>query len=218
MSESRFERAAFRWCVALLAATIVALLYAVYRSSGEAGLWELGAAAASSFFLIGKFVIFWGIRDASLSIPVLALLVFLMDMVFAFALASGLASLERAPVLGGWLRRARARAIELLQRYPGFERLAFFGVVAFVLLPVAGTGAITGSFVARLLGLSRLAGIGAIALASAWTALSFALLAHFLGDKAKVLLESPVLAGGVLVALIIGGSIAYLRILKRLKA
>ena len=47
--------------------------------------------------------------------------------------------------------------------------------------------------------------------------LSFALLAHFLGEEAKVLLESPVLAGGVLVALIAGGSIAYLRILKRLK-
>ncbi len=216
--ESPLERTVFRWCVVALVAAVVLGLVQVYSSSGTSGLLQLGNAALLSFLFLGKFVMFAGLQEGGLSVWILAWMIFLMDMCCAFALASGLAGLERAPVLGGWLHRARSRALAVLDEYPGLRRMAFFGVIAFVLIPLAGTGAVTGSFVARILGLSRLSGVLAIALASGWSTLVFALLAHFLGQQAELLLKSPVLAGIMLILLVFVCWKVYSSFLKRLKA
>ena len=215
--ESPLQRAAFRWCCVALAAGVAVFLARVYVVWGPAGLSQLGSAVLLSFFVVGKFVIFAGLGENVLPVWTLALLTFLVDLCCAFAMAAGLAGLEKSPVLGAWLRRARYRALEVLQEYPGLRRMAFFGVVAFVLIPLAGTGAITGSFVARLLGLSRLSGVAAIAVASGWSALAFALMAHFLGAQAQAILKSPVLAGASLVLFVLVAWILYSRFLKRLK-
>ncbi|MEW6070962.1 MAG: small multi-drug export protein [Planctomycetota bacterium] len=217
--ESPLERAAFRWsAVAATGGTLLALLL-VWRGAGVAGLAHLGSAAATSILLFGKFVIFLGLHeDYPLSPAVLALLVWMIDVLIAFALASGLERLERAPLLGRWLRRARLRALAVLREYPGLERMAFFGVACFVMLPLAGTGAISGSFAARLVGLRRIPGVLAIVLGSAGTAASFLLLALFLGEQAEELARSPVLIGGTLVGLVVAGWIAWRRITRRLRA
>ena len=120
-------------------------------------------------------------------------------------------------MIGGLLRNGRARAKQVLADYPGLRRLAFFGVVAFVLLPIAGTGAITGSIVARLLGLSRLAGIGAIAVASVWAAVGFALLATLLGEQAETLVKNPLLVGGLIALACALGWALYKRFLQELR-
>jgi len=215
--ESSFERALFRWCCVALAAGVVVFVVRVDVVWGAVGLSQLGSAALLSFFAIGKFVIFWGLGEGVLPVWPLALLTFLVDLCCAFAMAAGLAGLEKTPVLGGWLVRSRNRAVEVLQEYPGLRRMAFFGVVAFVLIPIAGTGAITGSFVARILGLTRLSGVAAIAVASGWTALVFALMAHFLGAQAKVILQSPVLAGVSILVFVLVAWLLYSRFLKHLK-
>jgi hypothetical protein len=132
-------------------------------------------------------------------------------------MASGLDGLEKAPVVGPSLLRARARANDVLRRYPGLKRMAFLGVVAYFLLPVTGTGAVTGSFVARVMGLPRVPGVVAITIASAWSTTCFALLAHFLGERGEVLLRSPVLAGTGLVLLLVLGWVAWLRIAQHLR-
>ena len=215
--ETSFERALFRWCVAALAAGVAVFVARVYVVWGPAGLSQLGSAVLLSFFVVGKFVIFTGLAEGVLPVWTLALLTFLVDLCCAFAMAAGLAGLEKTPVLGGWLLRARKRALEVLQEYPGLRRMAFFGVVAFVLIPLAGTGAITGSFVARILGLSRLSGVAAIAVASGWSALAFALMAHFLGAQAQVILKSPVLASASVLLFVGVAWVLYSRFLKRLK-
>jgi len=215
--EPNLETRALRWGNLALAAAVAAYLAYVYASSGAAGLAEIATTAGLSIAVFGKLVIFWGLRAGSPPIWSLALLTFLIDLVFAFALASGLVGLERAPLVGGWLRKGRARAREVLQEYPGLRRWAFFGVVAFVLLPIAGTGAITGTIVARLLGLSRFSGIGAVALASAWTAGVFALLATFVGAEAESLLKNPVLVVATLVVAAAVAWFAYRRVLRELQ-
>jgi uncharacterized membrane protein len=180
-----------------LAACVVGYLGYVFASSGTAGMAELAGVAGFSFAVAGKLVIFYGLRNGAIPVWSLAVMTFLIDLVLASALASGLRGLERAPLVGGWLHNSRSRAKEVLLEYPGLRRMAFFGVVAFVLLPIAGTGAITGSIVARLMGLSRLSGIGAIALASGWSALCFALLATFLGEQGETLIKNPLIVTGV---------------------
>jgi len=184
----REERVLF-WGNLALATCVVSYLGYVFASSGTAGLAELATAAGVSFAVAGKLVIFWGLKAGAMPVWSLAVMTLLIDLVLASALMSGLRGLEHAPLVGGWLHNSRTRAKEVLTEYPGLRRMAFFGVVAFVLLPIAGTGAITGSIVARLLGLPRLSGIGAIALASGWAALSFSLLAYFLGEQSETLIK-----------------------------
>lgn len=215
--ETRFERSAYRWCGIAVSVGVVVALSEVYSVSGAAGLRELGQLALVSLLLLGKFVIFSGLREGTPSPWVLAIMVWLIDLMFAFVLLSGLESLERAPMLGAWLRRMRGKAIGVLTEYPGLERMAFFGVLLFVMLPLAATGAVTGSFAARIVGLQRVSGLLAIALGSAGTAVSFALLAEFLGERAEDLARSPVLVGGSIVVLLVIGRAAYRRILGRLK-
>jgi len=178
------------WGNLVLAASAACFLAYVFASSGTAGLAEMATTGGLSFIFFGKLVIFWGLKEGSMPVWSLAVMTFLIDMVLASALATGLRGLEHAPLIGGWLHNSRARAKEVLLEYPGLRRMAFFGVVSFVLLPLAGTGAITGSIVARLIGLPRLSGILAIALASGWSALAFALLAYFLGEQGQKLVEN----------------------------
>lgn len=215
--ESSSETVALRWSSLALALACAAYVAYVYVTSGAAGMAEVATAAGFSIVAVGKLVIFWGLRAGAPPIWSLALMTFLVDLVFAFSLASGLRGLERAPLLGRWLRNGRARAKELLVEYPGLRRLAFFGVVAFVLLPIAGTGSITGSIVARLLGLSRFAGIGAVALASGWSAFAFALLAIFMGEQAETLLKNPLLVAGVIGLIGALGWTIYRRFMQELK-
>jgi uncharacterized membrane protein len=216
--ETLLERAVFRWCGLAVTAGAGAGLWYVWRVAGLGGLGELGSAALTSLLFLGKFVIFLGLRSGSLLSPwTMALMVWVIDVLLAFALASGLENLERAPLLGRWLRRARQRAILILAEYPGLERMAFLGVMAFVLLPLAATGAISGSFAARIVGLRRIPGILAITLGSAATAFGFALLASFLGERAEELAGSPVLIGGILLTLAILGRAAWVRVTNKLK-
>lgn len=215
--DNRFEERVLFWGNLALAAAVVLYLVYVFSSSGTVGMAELATAAGVSFAVLGKLVIFWGLKAGAIPVWSLALMTFLIDLVLASALSSGLRGLERAPLIGGWLHNSRTRAKQVLLEYPGLRRMAFFGVVAFVLLPIAGTGAITGSIVARLLGLSRLAGIGAIALASGWAALCFTLLAYFLGEQGETLIKNPLIVAGVMGLLGAVGVTLYRRFIAELR-
>jgi hypothetical protein len=181
--ETSFERRAYGWS-AVAAPVLAAAFCAWLQLDGrESGPLALLTHAGLSLFVVGKFIVFAGLKQGAFSSWQLAAMVFLMDLFFAFLLASGIQVLERAPWLGRGLRKARARALEVLAEYPGLERRAVLGVALFVFLPLAGTGAITGSFLARIFGLSRADGVAA--LGSALTALIFALLAQFVGARPR---------------------------------
>lgn len=216
--ETPLERRAFHLALAGAVALFAAFFAWVHYDQNEAGLVAIVTHAGISLAIVGKFIVFVGLEPGSPSYWQLAALVFLMDLFFAFLLAGSIQALERLPFLGRGLRRARTRALEVLERYPGLKRRAFYGVSLFVFLPLAGTGAITGSFLARIFGLSRVAGVGAIALASGVSALGFALLAHFLGLQAKNLLENKALVGVSTLVLLFVGWRFYLAFLERLKS
>ena len=79
------------------------------------------------------------------------------------------------------------------------------------------TGASLGTVSARIhQGLSRIAGVVGIAIGSAGTALSFALLARFVGERAAEWAKSPFLIGLSVLALIVVGNVALRRIKRRL--
>lgn len=216
--ESVLERRAFAWSALTSLALFAGFFTWVHLDGNESGLLAIVTHAGLSLAFVGKFIVFAGLKEGAPSPWQLASMVFLMDLFFALLLASGIQFLERAPFLGKGLRRARERALEILAQYPGLARRAFYGVALFVFLPLAGTGAITGSFLARIFGLARASGLAAIALGSAVTALIFASLAHFVGAQAEGFLRNPVLAGVCTLVLLFAGWRAYLNVLGKLRA
>lgn len=215
--KTRLRQMLFPWTCLGILVLVAGFLAQIYQSSGWEGLRRLGYMALSSLALLGKFVIFSGLHADTPSIWVLAEMVFLLDLLWALVLLNGLGSLERAPVLGSWLRKMRRRALRMIQEYPGLQRMAFIGVFTFVMLPIAATGAITGALAARLLGLSRMAGLVAIAGGSACTAIAFALLAKFVGERAEDIMRSPVLVGTILLLAFLAGRSAYGRVIGELR-
>ena len=216
--ETRAERLVYGWCFVAVYAGALIGLGLLWRDGGSGAVAELGGLALTSLLVFGKFIVFAHLHgDTSLGPWILALMVWLIDLLIAFALCSGLEQFEELRVIGGWLRRARARAVAVLREYPRLERMAFFGVVTFVLLPLAATGAVSGAFAARLLGLSRLGGVTAIALGSAGTAATFALLATWLGERGEDLLHSPVLSAFMLGAMGLFALLAYRRVKRILR-
>src|SRR5262245_2675371 len=93
---NREERALF-WVNLALAGCVLAYLGYVFATSGTAGLAELATTGGLSFALFGKLVIFWGLKEGSMPVWSLAVMTFLIDLVLASVLASGLRGLEHLP-------------------------------------------------------------------------------------------------------------------------
>ncbi|MCC6406203.1 MAG: small multi-drug export protein [Planctomycetes bacterium] len=194
------EQRTFVWTaitVLIAFATFMAIETAL---KGSGGLGTLGVMAVS-FQVAGKFLIFSGLHpDVPFRPFEIATFSLLFDLLIAVVLATGIERLTRLPVVGPMLANARAKSHEILIRYPGLKRTAFWGVALFVFLPLPASGAISGTFATALLGLPRMQGILAIGLGSAGVCYLFATLAIVLGEEGKAMLQNPwLLAAGVAV-------------------
>ena len=121
-------------------------------------LGKAAAAAGSSFFLLGKFVVLSGAMPESsfdLTALELAALVVFMDVLCAWFLAYNLHWVYRIRRLG--IGPGIQRLVDYCQYWlhhrPWMRRWAFTGVMLFVLFPLTGTGAPGGSILGRLVGL-----------------------------------------------------------------
>ncbi|MCY2961944.1 MAG: small multi-drug export protein [Planctomycetota bacterium] len=142
--------------------------------------------------LPGKYVIFSGVASASPLGPwPLCVLAIATDLAVAATLAIGLGPLGRVPWVGPTLRKGHDSAEEVLAQYPRLRRMAFWGVVLFVYLPLPASGSIGGTFVGQLLGLRRGQGLWAVVLGGALVSVTFAALAAALGSQAEAMLKNP---------------------------
>lgn len=123
-------------------------------------------AAVITFFGLGRFVILFGDKGAetieqavtrfSFMTPwELFLMVTFMDLVTAMLVAFHIGALFRVPLLGNRVAALVEDARFVLAKMPWMERLAFTGLTIFIAFPLASTGAIGGSILGTLLGLSR---------------------------------------------------------------
>ncbi|MFT6715031.1 MAG: putative membrane protein [Planctomycetota bacterium] len=206
--ESSLERTLYR-VAALGVMTVTGLLLSMIFK--DSLLWsETMESAGASVAIAGKYIVFKGLGTASTLGPYgLALMVLLIDMNICIALTSGVKHLERAPALGRWIRLARRRTKLVLDANPGLQRMAFLGVTLFVFLPLPATGGVMGTFAARLIGLSRLAGLGAVGLGAGGIGLVFAILGQGLKDNIERL--GPL---GLAVAFLVVGICSWFVILR----
>ena len=96
----------------------------------------------------------------------LFLMVCYLDVMLAFFLAFHVGYLFRLPVIGPRVESLVADARFILDAQKWVKRAAFLGVVSFVSFPLQATGSVGGSLLGRILGMSRVATLLAIAIGS----------------------------------------------------
>lgn len=151
----------------MLAATYAAVLLALVLgfSLASTATGELLGLAGISAVAAGKFLPLWAATGRShFGAYELGLLVWLLDTFTVINIVYGLELFCRFGPLKRGLDKVRRNARLVLRAYPHFRRGAIVGIVVFVLFPVAGTGAIGGSFIGILLGLQRHVLIAAVSL------------------------------------------------------
>lgn len=138
------------------------ILLGVWYGTGWKEVTLLVMTALITFFLLGKFVILGGqvgqMYDARdlYSAEQLYALVLYMDVVTVSLLTFHSGFLFRLPMLGDKLRTLVTNSYLILQANPWMRRATFFGLVVFVMFPLASTGSIGGAIFGKLLGLGRL--------------------------------------------------------------
>ena len=137
--------------------------------------WEFTAklvgAAVATFFVLGRFVILLGQQPEAVEASDAAILdkfsfltpgelfmmVTYMDISVALLVAFHIGALFRLPWLGKRVASLVEDARFVLESMPWMRRLTFTGLTLFVAFPLAATGAVGGSILGTLLGLSRTA-------------------------------------------------------------
>lgn len=127
---------------------------------------NLVLAAVGTFFVLGRFVILGGSDAHGLTPEVLVGMVFYLDVMTAIIISCHAGSLFRLPWLGERLRMLMSEGRELLAANRWIRQTTFLGVIAFVMVPLASSGSVGGSFFGRMLGLSRKATLLGVVLGS----------------------------------------------------
>jgi uncharacterized membrane protein len=180
----------FRWWalgVLLLVCTSVGI-YTLRHGPGE--LPELGAMCVAVW--LSKLSIFGGsFEGLPLSPWSLGLIAWELDVLASALLLLWVDRIERLPLVGPAVRRAHAHASDALVQYPGLRRMAVAGVTFFIFLPLPGSGAVGGTLIGQLVGLSRVAGLLTMIIGAGLICIAYALAADFFGSQWPELLESP---------------------------
>ena len=147
-------------------------LLAVVQGPGYA--WKCIYHAFVTFFLLGRFVLLVGVEgEASAAVAKIAMkpselffLVTFMDFIVALFVTFHMGVLFRIPKIGHKLAMLVWDGKFFMDSQPWIKRMAFAGLVGFVIIPFSTTGSIGGSILGRLLGLSRLTTVGGVLLGS----------------------------------------------------
>jgi uncharacterized membrane protein len=194
-----------------------AFLVGTYGASrGWSALAEIPAVAGTVW--LSRLAILGGAIEGNPWGPwSLGLVAWVLDLIAAVILLSGVGGLDRMRVSGAWLRRMRWRAIKTLVKFPGLERTAIFGVGLLVFIPIPGSGSVVGTLLGQVVGLTRTATLASVAVGSGLSIIAIAMTAHYLGDRWDEIAASPgsALAGGALVCILFW--LAWLRVRRQLR-
>ena len=204
------------WLVSTLALFAFLGTFGALADAPNAGaVWALAFGLAA---IPGKYVIFSGLSSA---LPLgpwsLCLLAILVDIVLSSSLAVFLGLLARWPYAARRLKDIHGRAEAVLSQYPRLRRMAFYGTVLFVYLPLPASGSIGGTFLGQLIGLSRTATVAAVVLGGALVGATFAWLATTIGAKAEALAQDPWIVGPAVLGFVVFAWIAWRRLQQALR-
>ena len=164
------------WKATLLAPLVLSLLILAIASiiHGPNTAFKLVSHALFTFFVAGRFVLLAGVEgEAAEKFSKIAMspgelfwLVTYLDFIVALFVTFHMGVLFRIPKVGPRLAMLVWDGKFFMDSAPWIKRMAFAGLVGFVIFPSSTTGSIGGSIFGRVLGLSRWATIGGVLLGS----------------------------------------------------
>jgi uncharacterized membrane protein len=190
--ESPLDRHRFRLLALICVGAALVSLTLLVAQQGWGALGRVSLVAGSAQ-IVGKWLIFVGVKADN---PYgfgpwgISITIFVLDLLIALLLNSCLPQLERIPYFGNWLAKTRVKAGDAYSQYPKLRRMAWTGVMLWVFLPLPASGAVTGSFASRLVGLSRTSAVAAIAVGSIGNGVIFAAMAQWLGAEGEKLVNN----------------------------
>lgn len=126
-----------------------------------------------TFFVFGRFIVLLGMPDAvqqayeiTMHAGELFALVTYMDVMVAMFVTFHMGFLFRFPYVGPKIAALVWDGKFIMAAHPWIRRMAFLGLVLFVMFPTSTTGSIGGSIFGRLLGLSRFLTVTGVLLGS----------------------------------------------------
>lgn len=161
------------WTVSLLGPAVVTIfvLVVIYFTIGLAMVRNVVIHAILTFTVFGRLIILGGGESGQASSILmqpwqLFLMVTYMDFMVALFVAFHMGIIFHLPYFGKMLAEFVGDGQYLLKRNPWIRKIAFFGLVLFVIFPTSTTGSVGGSIFGRLLGLGRWTTVLAIAIGS----------------------------------------------------
>lgn len=169
------------WLTTLLAPVVVTtvLLIGLGLTQGWDYPQKLIGHALATFFIFGRFIVLVGTEGAAaateatkegfkvlLSPGELFAMVTYMDVMVALFVTFHMGILFRLPNIGPKIAMLVWDGKFIMDAQPWIKRMAFFGLVLFVIFPTSTTGSIGGSIFGRLLGLSRWLTVGGVLIGS----------------------------------------------------
>lgn len=166
----------FLWQATLLAPIVVslAILILLCFVQGPGYALKVVNHALLTFFVLGRFVLLAGVEGGdSAAISRIAMspgelfgVVTYLDFMTALFVTFHMGVMFRIPKVGPKLAMLVWDGKFFMDSQPWIKRMAFAGLVVFVIFPSSTTGSIGGSIFGRLLGLSRWATVGGVLLGS----------------------------------------------------
>ncbi len=187
--------------VVLPVATTILVFTLFFFFVGTNEALELATTALASATIAGKFIVIRGLHQEGLfnSPYQLVFLIVYLDMFTAFIAVYNMPFLYRIPRLGKRIHAMKGTGEKTLERNPWMRKVTFIAVVAFVMFPLSGTGAIGGSFIGRLLGLSRARTLLGILVGAIVGGLAMPFLADVFGEQLLNFKDNPLsVIGGIL--------------------
>lgn len=150
----------------------IAIIVGLGIQYGWGFVGKLATTAIIAFFVFGRFIILGGGEQGSdeihsfLTSGQLFGLMSYLDLLVAVVLSFHIGFMFKIPVLGPKVSELVADGQVILKLQPWMRRATFWGLVAFVVFPLAATGSVGGSIFGRLLGMTRSATLIGIAVGS----------------------------------------------------
>lgn len=162
---------------------------------GDEEAVDLFVTAILTATVLGKFAVLRGLSDSGLfdSPYRVAFLIIYLDLVIGTIAVFNIRVLYLLPKFGAKIEGLQKSGVEILRRNPWMRKATFAGVVAFVMFPLSGTGAIGGSLFGRLLGMSRVRTLLGIAIGSVLGSFGMAALAAAFGTQLEYIQSSGIL-------------------------
>lgn len=174
--ESTFrKRFPLIWIATLAAPVVVSLvlLGVLGATYGWGYSGKLVSHALLTFFVFGRFIILSGADTAANGVHKVLLspqelfgLVTYLDFMTALFVTFHMGFLFRLPWLGPKIATLVWDGKFVMESQPWIKRVAFLGLVSFVIFPTSTTGSIGGSIFGRLLGLTRWATVAGVLVGS----------------------------------------------------